>query len=109
MCSQDILDDSSWGPQNGFFGFSLGGYPEGGALLPSPSSFTGAAEINMVKVRIIINVIFIFKFFVNAVSSSHLVEGLRMIFFIKLFIANLILFTAQAGQNWVNLVLVFLL
>ena len=30
--SQDILDDSFWGPQNGFFGFSLGGYPEGGAF-----------------------------------------------------------------------------
>ena len=28
--SQDILDDSSWGPQKRFFGFSLGGYLEGG-------------------------------------------------------------------------------
>ena len=29
--SQDILDDSSWGPQKRFFGFSFGGYVEGGA------------------------------------------------------------------------------
>ena len=28
--SQDILDDSFWGPQKSFFGFSLGGYLEGG-------------------------------------------------------------------------------
>ena len=34
--SQDILDDSSWGPQKRFFGFSFGGYPEGGeaSLVP---------------------------------------------------------------------------
>ena len=31
--SQDILDDSSWGPQKRFFGFSFGGYVEGGAQL----------------------------------------------------------------------------
>ena len=31
--SQDILDDSSWGPQKRFFGFSFGGYVEGGACL----------------------------------------------------------------------------
>ena len=31
--SQDILDDSSWGPQKRFFGFSLGGYLEGGGQL----------------------------------------------------------------------------
>ena len=31
--SQDILDDSSWGPQKRFFGFSFGGYVEGGAVL----------------------------------------------------------------------------
>ena len=28
--SQDILDDSFWGPQKRFFGFSFGGYVEGG-------------------------------------------------------------------------------
>ena len=31
--SQDILDDSSWGPQKRFFGFSFGGYVEGGGDL----------------------------------------------------------------------------
>ena len=31
--SQDILDDSSWGPQKRFFGFSLGGYLEGGGQI----------------------------------------------------------------------------
>ena len=31
--SQDILDDSSWGPQKRFFGFSFGGYVEGGAYI----------------------------------------------------------------------------
>ena len=31
--SQDILDDNSWGPQKRFFGFSLGGYLEGGVSL----------------------------------------------------------------------------
>ena len=30
--SQDILDDSFWGPQKRFFDFSFGGYAEGGAL-----------------------------------------------------------------------------
>ena len=30
--SHNILDNSSWGPQKRFFGFSLGGYLEGGVM-----------------------------------------------------------------------------
>ena len=38
MGSQDILDDSSWGPQKRFFGFSFGGYVEGGVQAKWPKS-----------------------------------------------------------------------
>ena len=37
--SQNILDDSSWGPQKRFFGFSFGGYVEGGVNVILPVSF----------------------------------------------------------------------
>ena len=40
--SQDILDDSSWGPQKRFFGFSLGGYLEGG--VPSSKIIMGLVK-----------------------------------------------------------------
>ena len=87
MCSQDILDDSSWGLQNGFFGFSLGGYPEGGG---------SSAELMAAVVKEVSSIVILHDFNIENVVrrstlSNHAKEKQKLL-------GNKVLLHAQIEQ-----------